>query len=77
MKSFIVMTGVGLMVHRADVAPAMASDREISGEPRGVMRIVCAWTGSALGLKDGAPHQHGRVSHGISPEAKARMLSEE
>ena len=77
MRSFLVMTEAGLCVHRADVAPAMASDREIAGEPRGVMRIVCAWTGGALGLKDGTPQQHGRVSHGISPEAKARMLSEE
>jgi hypothetical protein len=76
MKSFLVMTGVGLMVHRADVMPAMAADREIAGEPRGLMRMACAWTGAALGVKPCLPEQHGQVSHGISPAAKARLIEE-
>lgn len=74
MRSFLVMTEAGLMVHRADVAPEMASDREIAGEPRGVMRIVCAWTGTALGLKSCEPAKHGQVSHGMSPEGQRLFL---
>lgn len=76
MRSFLVMTEAGLMVHRADVAPAMASDREIAGEPRGVVRMACAWTGEALGLKWGTSEQHGQVSHGMSPAAQAKFIEE-
>lgn len=76
MPSFLVNTEAGLMVHHADVAPLMASDREIAGEPRGVMRIVCAWTKTPLGLVPCRPVDHGLISHGISPAAAAAWRRE-
>jgi hypothetical protein len=76
MPSYRVMTEAGLMVHRADVAPEMASDREIAGEPRGIIRIMCAWTKAPLGTAYGFPRQHGQVSHGMSPAAAAQWRAE-
>ena len=76
MPAYLVMTGMGLDVHYAEVSPVQASDREIAGEPRGIVHIVCAWTQTPLGLSWGLPEQHGQISHGISPAAAAVMKAE-
>lgn len=76
MPSFLVHTEAGLMVHRADVTPLMASDREIAGEPKGFMPIVCAWTGTPMGWKPCISKNHGEISHSMSPAAAAAWRAE-
>lgn len=76
MPSYLVRTAMGLDVQYAEVAPVNASDREIPAEPRGIVRIVCAWTKAPQGTAYGLPRQHGQVSHGISPAAAASLRAE-
>ena len=75
MRSFLVVTEAGLMVHHSDDTPLLASDRDFAVEPSGVMKRVCAWCKTGLGVKACEPSQHGETSHGICRTCSDKLIS--
>lgn len=79
MTSVLIVTDRGLDVRRfahANHALLAQAPIESDGLPAVLVRRVCAWCKTDMGVAVGSPGQENAISHGMCPSCQARIVAE-